>query len=286
MENNRPLNDGSNSTENNIRNVMRNIFYNETNHESNANRTTTDIEVISDLIYEYTHNIRDYNTNIRSIISLIENHQTRINQPSPAPVVAPRPRRSRNDTTTRTDPLRNNLFMSFFSAIPINQDVGLTTEPNPLTREEIARSTITYGFILSERNPDASGNVCPISLEHFQEGDVICEIRGCRHKFKRPLLMNWLRRNSRCPVCRYELRSYVDAASNEDVPTEPGDDSNPFDETANANANTNTNTNVSFQTPERQISDAFSNIMNAFLQNPNLDASGNLLYEFQFPLNR
>jgi hypothetical protein len=78
----------------------------------------------------------------------------------------------------------------------------------------------------------------------------------------------------------------VDAASNEDVPTEPGDDSNPFDETANANANTNTNTNVSFQTPERQISDAFSNIMNAFLQNPNLDASGNLLYEFQFPLNR
>jgi len=252
--------------ENNIQNVMRNIFYN----ESNADRTATEIEVISDLIYEYTHNIREYNTNVRSIINLIENHQTRINQP---PVAVPRTRRSRNETTSRVDPLRNNLFMSFFSAIPINQDTGSITESNPLTREEIARSTLTYGFIPSEQNPDASGNVCPISLEYFQEGDVICEIRGCRHKFKRPLLMNWFRRNSRCPVCRYELRDYVDNG-----PTEIGDDTIPLDETASANA--------TLQTPEQQLSDAISNIMNSFLQNPNVDVSGNLLYEFQFPLNR
>ena len=66
-------------------NVMRNAFYNDTNNEHNArNRTLTDVEVISDLIYEYTHNIRDYNANIRSIIGLIENHQSRRNQTVPS----------------------------------------------------------------------------------------------------------------------------------------------------------------------------------------------------------
>ena len=46
---------------------------------------------------------------------------------------------------------------------------------------------------------------CPISMEDFQVGDVLCEIIGCRHVFKRPALMRWFRRSSQCPVCRYDL---------------------------------------------------------------------------------
>ena len=166
--------------------------------------------------------------------------------------------------------------MSFFSAIPINQEAGLNSPVNnPLTREEIARSTFTYGFIPENEPLDNSGNVCPISLEPFQEGDVICEIRGCRHKFKRPLLMNWFRQNSRCPVCRYELRNYTETSSavpqttNRTATTEPGDD-----------------TPVSASTQEQQLTDAIANIMQSFLQSPNatVDSSGNLLYEFQYPL--
>jgi hypothetical protein len=166
--------------------------------------------------------------------------------------------------------------MSFFSAIPINQEAGFNAPVNtPLTREEIARSTFTYGFIPENENADTSGNVCPISLEQFQEGDVICEIRGCRHKFKRPLLMNWFRQNSRCPVCRYELRNYVDTSSavpqtTNRTTTEPGDDT-PI---------------VASVSQDQQLSDAIANIMQSFLQNPNstLDSSGNLLYEFQYPM--
>jgi len=283
----------SDTLENNIRNILRNAFNNDRGFEGSIPRNTAtadrstnpigEIELISDLIYEYTHNIRDYNANMRLIIGLIENRQTRMNQPPPTPATAA-PRR------TRSNSLRNNnLFMSFVSAIPMNQNVP---ELPPLTRQEIARSTITYGYV--ENGGDATNNLCPISLEPFQEGDVVCEIRGCRHKFKRPPLMNWFRRNSRCPVCRFELRNYSEPATHPIVaesadhgetsnntesatfgesPTDPGDDETPAVE---ADLNTN-----------QEISNAFTSMIQTLLQNQTInssDMSGNLLYEFQFPL--
>jgi hypothetical protein len=45
-------------------------------------------------------------------------------------------------------------------------------------------------------------------MDTFLPGDVLCEIRGCGHTFRRPPLMNWLRRSSQCPVCRYHIRTY------------------------------------------------------------------------------
>ena len=49
---------------------------------------------------------------------------------------------------------------------------------------------------------------CPISLEYFVTGEEICRIKHCRHCFKRSSLLNWFRRNVRCPVCRYDIRNY------------------------------------------------------------------------------
>jgi hypothetical protein len=258
----------SQAFENNIRNIFRNTFHNDIPRNTAAPDRSTpigEIELISDLIYEYTHNMRDYNANIRAIVGLIENRQTRMNQPPPAPAA---PRRNRSNSLRN-----NNLFMSFVSAIPMNQNVA---ELPPLTRQEIARSTITYGYI--ENGDDPAGNTCPISLEPFQEGDVICEIRGCRHKFKRPPLMNWFRRNSRCPVCRFELRNYSEPAvqptaqgESTTLGTEPGNDELPAVE---ADSN-------------QEISNAFTDMIQTLLQNQNvgtIDGSGNLLYEFQFPL--
>jgi hypothetical protein len=282
MENNQsPLN-WSAVLEENIRNIFRSSLHNDShNNGSSSNARTNpvgDTELIADLIYEYTHNMRDYNANIRAIIRLIENHQTRLSRPTPS--AAPR--------RTRSDSLRNNLFMSFTSTIPMNTAGFQPQDDQHLTRQEIARSTFTYGFI-PENNADASGNVCPISLEPFQEGDVICEIRGCRHKFKRPPLMNWLRRNSRCPVCRYELRNYTEPTvqttpdiiseteyeniTNEE--TEPGNDETPVLETS--------------VNQDQQLSNVLTNMIQSLLQNQNVntsDISGGLLYDFQFPLNR
>jgi len=133
----------------------------------------------------YNDNIRDYNENIREIINRISN--------VPVP----------NRTTPPTFDISMN--MSFWE-FPLNPPV------RGISREQIANNTTTYGYTNEMRDSevDVSGNLCPISLEPFQVGDVICEIRGCGHKFKRPNLMNWFRRNSRCPVCRYDVTTNIE----------------------------------------------------------------------------
>lgn len=52
---------------------------------------------------------------------------------------------------------------------------------------------------------DDSSTVCGISQEPFVESEEVAEIRFCRHKFKPPLLFEWLRRSLTCPNCRHVL---------------------------------------------------------------------------------
>jgi hypothetical protein len=49
---------------------------------------------------------------------------------------------------------------------------------------------------------------CPISMEDFNDNDMVMVIRHCGHTFYPEQLMNWFRSNCRCPVCRYDIRSY------------------------------------------------------------------------------
>ena len=49
---------------------------------------------------------------------------------------------------------------------------------------------------------------CPISLEEFNDSDMVTVIRYCGHIFNSENLSNWFRTNCRCPVCRYDIRSY------------------------------------------------------------------------------
>jgi hypothetical protein len=53
-----------------------------------------------------------------------------------------------------------------------------------------------------------SDNHCPITLEEFHENEMICRIKHCRHVFKIQPLQNWFSRNSHCPVCRYDIRTW------------------------------------------------------------------------------
>ena len=135
------------------------------------------IPLIDNLIYEYSRNMRDYNKNIQDIIRLLQSTQRNVEPVS--------------------------LFT--YTYYPNTNANATNTNITPLTVDEIAYATRTYNYTAS--NNDES-NRCPISLETFQVGDVVCEIRGCGHIFKRPHLMRWFRRNSQCPMCRYQLRDY------------------------------------------------------------------------------
>lgn len=56
---------------------------------------------------------------------------------------------------------------------------------------------------------------CPISMDEFNDNDMITVIRHCGHTFHTEHLMNWFRTNCRCPVCRYDIREYNSNASTE-----------------------------------------------------------------------
>ena len=186
----------------------------------------------------YNDNIRDYNQNMREIINFMYNN--------------------RNDNA-RAPAFDISMNMSFWE-FPLSNAVRPRV-PVHLSREQIARNTRTYGYTDEMHTLDADMNehMCPISLEHFQVGDVICEIQGCGHKFKRPPLMNWLRRNSRCPVCRYDI------LANDNTETRQNNESNE-------------NSPIVEEAPrEAALQASLSEILQNFITN-SIDASGNVVF--------
>jgi hypothetical protein len=68
---------------------------------------------------------------------------------------------------------------------------------------EAATRNVQYCNIL-----DPINRSCPISLENFNDTDLVSVIRYCGHIFKSEQLRIWFRTNCRCPVCRYDIRNY------------------------------------------------------------------------------
>jgi hypothetical protein len=54
---------------------------------------------------------------------------------------------------------------------------------------------------------------CPISLENFNDTDMVSIIRYCGHIFHTEHLNRWFTSNCRCPVCRYDIRNYTPSVS-------------------------------------------------------------------------
>ena len=181
--------------------------------------TEPPVNIHVEFLYEYNRTIREYQSTMREYMQLlpslreqgrVPNDQTRDQthgpRPRPIPIPTQTPLQGQGQGQEQND---QTLLFSYiyYPALPRANPTQSTV---PLTREEIARTTRTYGYTDAMVSADGSSNVCPISLDPFYIGDVVCEIRGCGHVFKRPPLMNWLRRNSRCPVCRYELRNFTE----------------------------------------------------------------------------
>jgi hypothetical protein len=112
-----------------------------------------------------------------------------------------------NTITYLTSPLRRQNGMnlngmnleSFFSPVEVF--------PTP-SQVEAATRRVRYCDIVSPLNRS-----CPISLEEFNDNDMVSVIRQCGHIFKTDELNTWFRSNCRCPVCRYDIRNYNTNAS-------------------------------------------------------------------------
>ena len=79
------------------------------------------------------------------------------------------------------------------------------------TQVEIENATSLIRFSEIE-NP--LNNSCPISLEPFIQDEAVTMIKYCGHVFKTNEIQHWFETNVRCPVCRYDIRSFRNNNSN------------------------------------------------------------------------
>ena len=199
--NNIPINPASNivnSLDDQIRrnqNSIRDMIedYNENMIQYNRN--------MDRLIMSYNNNIHQYQRNTEHIIGVLQEFQTHIIHP-PSRTSFVNPPRANTRTGNRYTTRNNNNPINWTAFIPLRYNSTRYLD-NRLTQAQIDTSTQTI-----EYNADMDEERCPISWEDFVVGEQICQIKECEHIFKSTSLLNWLRTNSHCPVCRYDLRTY------------------------------------------------------------------------------
>jgi hypothetical protein len=131
--------------------------------------------------------------------------------------------------TIRANDRLLRIFESFLTPV--------TIFPTP-TQVELATRIVRFSEIIEPIN-----NSCPISLDVFNENDVVSVIRYCGHIFNTIQINAWFSANCRCPICRYDIRNYHSASHN------------------NANANNNTLPTTSTNLPEPITPDVSTNFM-------------------------
>ena len=79
---------------------------------------------------------------------------------------------------------------------------------------QVRRSTriMLYNELDSSRNQ----TICPITRENFTPDTSIMQIIPCGHIFTELILRRHFRFSSRCPLCRYDIRDYIESSSDSD----------------------------------------------------------------------
>jgi len=181
------------------------------------------------------------------------------------------------------------------------------------SQSQITNATRNIEFSDSSANMNTS---CPITLDEFQNGDVVRQIIPCGHIFQESALRNWFTRNVRCPVCRYDIRDYIPSNTsnsdgdisnnpiningmngmdyNADTDTDSDDDVGPSfgninrpnpsnipisQRTTTAANNVNRIVNNIINSTTRTLDEMLNNYMSNYT-----DSSDNLIYRVEIPL--
>lgn len=191
--------------------------------------------------HDYHENIRMYNQNIaqmsriqQAVLRAIHLLQQTRHEPSVIRVSQPEsqiPTAGNHVTSLVNFPIhvrdffmRNNtggIDLQGFS-IPLQTAAAVAAATESASRfptiMQVLNATERFTFT-SETTRRINDIRCPISLEEYVLGEELCEIRHCRHVFKWSSLQNWFSRNSHCPVCRYDIRTFpTEVADNTDDP--------------------------------------------------------------------
>lgn len=229
------------------------------------------MDTIQSMVSSYNDNFRQYQENTLLIISCLHemwNHVRNNNRPP-----------------------RANFSYRF---VPQN----MTTFNQPVivapTSEQVTNATEEFTY--NPNNPTLNSS-CPISIDNFEDGEPILRILHCGHSFRPESLRRWFRTNTRCPVCRYDIREYHtnQTVSNEDNENNSNDNASQSDTASlppSPHPFVRTNSTNSNNPIENGLVNATADIINRVLQRTlsndgALDHVDNNLHvlSFEFPLN-
>ena len=231
-----------NNSNNQIRNLLVQLLsVNQGNGNGNGNSRRNNSRRYDNIDY---NNI-SANENNRNIGYLIGEYTIPINR-----------NRYNNNNTNRNrhstmDNYARSIFENFLQPIEIYPTQS---------QIEVATRRVRYGDIVRPINMS-----CPISMDEFNENDMVILIRHCGHIFHDEHIMNWFRSNCRCPVCRYDIREYNSNVSNQFL-------NNNQDSSGNNVERNDNNNNTLF---DENTTNIVSNSIENFLLNSIFDPSGN-----------
>jgi hypothetical protein len=276
-----------------IINILSSVLNNRSRHRQG---TSTNSNNTNGSIRRENHTTQNPNTNpTPQTNSTRRIHSNPLTNPTTNPTT--NPVTSQNSTSDLINFLNNGIFsnsqfmvdnieyvqsqMASRSGTNINDLIHRFLEPVEVfptqSQIEIATRIARFSDIVNPINSS-----CPISMERFNDNDNVSVIRECGHIFTTQELHSWFHSNCRCPICRYDIRTYNPSSNRsqeEGIQTEIRDMSNndvPSTDTSNniVQSTTDMTNNVPSQTYDFYGS-ANSNIVVAL---PNMvDVSGNNL---------
>lgn len=313
MEN---LNESINNNINTTRNSTN--TRNSTTNQNPLRYVNRQLDTITNLITLYNYNQIEYQRNIQTMLALLQlNHQsfrTRMSQQNvntnPTNRVNPTrinpnnnsnirreyywrsPYSNATEANNRWNGMRNTNVWNDEWANILNTYLNQVEQERRLTNTEITNAVRTFTYS-EEQSETLNDNRCPISLETFVNGDVLAEIRGCNHIFRRDNLLRWLRRSNCCPICRFNLLTQTAAPTSPVTSNRPDISNNiPRDISNNtipADTSNNINTTPSGFTYSFTTSfpsqDNSLNPLNIDLSNDIYNLYNTAMQEFMIPLN-
>jgi hypothetical protein len=90
----------------------------------------------------------------------------------------------------------NSNFSSFYLNLRSGSNLNNNDEEEYNSENFQGRILINENYVTSDNEPPT----CAICLESFEEGDTISKL-SCDHEFKHECIIEWLKKNPRCPLC-------------------------------------------------------------------------------------
>ena len=163
----------------------------------------------------FNENFRAYQDDMRTILNaIIDDRSTRATRQRPIPSTRQRSVHPVNFT------VGNQPFFNTLQSLMQETFQNVVVSP---TQEDITNAVDVFMY---NPNMQLINTQCPITLENFEENDVVCRITHCGHTFRSSALQHWFRTNVRCPVCRYDIRqnSVNEPLNHEDVNEDVNED--------------------------------------------------------------